>query len=259
MRCLLSRTLGVIVVSGALMSPSVAAAGTITFDNITATWSDVQGGTNVDFTNNGTGNASVMWGVPSGGGQSGYNFLGPGGPVNAALPPSPTPDFIIGTFTHFNQPISSGSSISGLRLTINTDVALDAVPLGNYSFVYDIVHNETPNGADPCADGGAHGVGVNVNGCADNVQTNYNLLSDSFQIGLDLYTLDIRGFELLVPPNTKVLSFWTTEQLDNEAYLLARAALTSEVTGQQVPEPASLTLLSAGLAAAGLLRRRRRA
>jgi hypothetical protein len=217
----------------------------------------VQGGTSVSFTGNGTNDATVRWGTPAGGSQSGYNFLGAGAPVNATLPPSPSPEFIIGTFTHFNQPINSGTSITGIRLTIGADVSLDGNPLGNYNFVYDVNHWETPNGSDPCADGGDHGEGVNSNGCADRVQTNYNSLSDSFQIGLDLYTLDIRGFELL--DNTHVLSFWTTESANNEAYLLARAALTSDVTGtiDEVPEPSMSVLLVLGLAGAGILRRRR--
>lgn len=245
--------IGVFALAAAIPAPAQAAI--ITFSNMTATWSDVNGGLAVGFTANGTSDARVSWGTVDPTlttGQSGYRFQGAGAPINAELPPNPTNDFVLGTFTHSNNPIQAGSSITGVRLTISTDVALDGNPLGNYQFVYDVSHNETPNGDNPCADGGAFGVGVNVNGCADNVLMNYNLLSDSFLVDGTLYTLDIRGFELLNPPNTKVFSFWTTERADNQAYVLARVASRAQVA----PEPATLALFGVGLAAAAVRRRR---
>lgn len=242
------------VMAVVLGAASTASAGVVTFDSLTATWSLVQGGTNVNFTNNGTADASVHWGTPANA-QSGYEFDAAIPPaIDIAVPPSPSNDFILGTFTHFNFPIDSGTSITGVRLTLSAHVLIDNVAVGTENFVYDFIHNETPNGANPCADGGAQGVGINVNGCADNVNTNYNSLSDSFQIGPDLYTLDIRGFELLDAAHTHVLSFWTAESQANSAYVLARVALTSEV--QTAPEPTTLALLGVGLLGLGLVRRR---
>jgi len=238
-------------VAAVVLSATPSSAATITFSNMVATWSDVVGGTNVNFAGNGTGDATIQWGTPvNQPNQSGYNFEGLGVPIEVVLPPSPTPDFVLGEFTHFNFPIRVGTSLSSVRLTIGTDVEVDGSPLGNYSFVYDVLHNETPNGANPCADGGANGVGVNINGCADNVSTQFNALSDSFQIGSDLYTLDIRGFLLNGNP---LLSFWTIENQENTAQVLARVQLTT----QQVPEPMTLALVGSGLAAAAWRRRRR--
>ena len=205
-------------------SPASAVAATITLDNVVATWSNVHGGSSIGFTGNGTNDATVTWGTPHGGTQSGYNFSGISGSLDAT--PDSSPEFVIGSFTHLNQPIAGGTSISDARLTIGTDVYVDSSFIGNYSFVYDVEHWETTNTARTCADGGVNGTGANVNGCADRVQTNYNSLSDTFQIGSDLYTLDILGFRFF--DGTDTLSFWTAESANNRVYLLARAILTSE-------------------------------
>ena len=68
---------------------------------------------------------------------------------------------------------------------------LDNVSQGFKSFVFDFVHNETDNGANPCANGGANNAGVNINGCADSVTFLYNSLSDSFTVDGIEYTLDL--------------------------------------------------------------------
>ncbi|MGD9946834.1 MAG: THxN family PEP-CTERM protein [Burkholderiaceae bacterium] len=243
--------------TSALLAAGPAYSATVTFENLAGTWSAATGGTNVNYSGNGTATSQITWGIPSGQPQqSGYSFAAVTSPTvpTATLPPSPSNDLVLGTFTHFNFPINSGSGISAVQLTISASVKVDGVLQGSYSFVYDFAHWETPNGNNPCADGGTHGVGVNVNGCADRVTMNYNSLSDSFTIGGDLYTLDIRGFELM--NGSKVYGFWTTENLANSAYILGRVALTSEVLAE-VPAPATLLLLSAGLIGAGVVTRRR--
>jgi len=237
-----------------LATAFAASAAVVTFENIVGSWSNIIGGSNVAYTGNGTSNTTVRWGNPSGQPQqSGYQFAAVTSPTvpTATLPPSPSGDLILGTFTHFNFPITNGAS--GVRLTISANVKVDGVFQNNYSFVYDFTHNETTNNLNPCPDGGNNGVGVNVNGCADQVTMNYNSLSDSFSIGGDLYTLDIRGFELL--NGTKVFGFWTTENQANSAYILGRVALTSEVIGE-VPLPGTALLLGAGLFALGAFKRR---
>jgi hypothetical protein len=119
--------------------------------------------------------------------------------------------------------------------------------------VYLVDHFETLNGPNPCADGGANGVGVNVNGCADRVRMAFLGISDSFMIGSDLYSLEIMGFRV---GGQDVTEFWTAEGVLNPAGLLARVNLTSEIPAA-VPEPGTIGLMATGLALCGLVARRR--
>ncbi len=234
------------------LSTSVAHAGLVEFNNITAEWSHVIGGANVVYDPAGS-STSVRWGT---GGRSGYDFEAPGSNVSVMVPPTPSPDFIVGTFTHVNKVINGGTSISGIRLTISTEIIVDSFSQGIKTFVYDIDHWETTNDASPCADGGTDGVGVNINGCADNVSVNFNSLSDSFVIDGDIYSLDIRGFLFGdLDTGTAAESFWTIEREDNEAYLRARITLRSELVPQEVPAPMALGLMGLGLIGLGLRRR----
>lgn len=189
-------------------------------------------------------------------GDSGYTFQSPSGqPIVATVPPSPSPDFILGTFQHLNNPIPAGSSITGIDLTVSTDVKIEGVDEGILSFQFHFTHNETDNGANPCADGGQNGHGVNVNGCADHVTV--NALSDTaqFTIGGDHYTIDIIGFE----QNGVITNgFWTEEGVTNTADLAAHVSLFSDVvTIPGAPEPSTWAMGLMGFAGLGFLGFRR--
>ncbi len=238
------KKLGLTLALALLAFPPVAQAGNITFSNVLGTWSNGTPVANVSYANNGTQTPSANWGS---GGVSGYDFVG----VNAFGVTVPPPaGFDLGTFTHRNQPINSGSSITGIRLTVSTTVEVDSISQGVKNFVFDFIHNETPNNDNPCADGGTLGVGVNVNGCADSVKFVYNTLSDSFTVGNVEYTLNLAGF---VVGSSTVSEFWTKEQADNSAVLKGVAVERSSV----VPDGGS-TFILLGAALAGLSAWRKR-
>jgi hypothetical protein len=253
MRHLFNIAAAAVAVATAAAAP--ASAVTIDFANITGEWFDVAltAGPALGFTGNGTANASVRWGNDTGFGRSGYDFAAIGIPQLTITPPGSSAVTSIAQFTHVNQPISGGTSITGAKLRFTTDVIVDGSFLTNVSFVYNFNHDETPNAADPCAYGGANNIGVNINGCADRVLTVFNSQSDFFTIGANNYALDVVGFLVGAPAST-VTNFLTTERADNSAFILGRVVLYTTA----VPEASTWAMLIAGFGLVGAASRRQR-
>jgi hypothetical protein len=227
------------------------AATTIDFTNIKATWFDTVGGAAVNFTGNGTPVAEVRWGT--GGSQSGYRFEAIGIPTLVVDPMTDTSAVTsIGKFTHLNFPITSGTAISAVKLKFTTDVLVNSVLFGTVDFIYAFDHFETPNGANPCADGNPNGVGVNINGCADRVSVNFNQASGFFSIGTVDYALDVRGFLIGGLPANE---FWTIESATNAAFIRGQVVLRDNAG--IVPEPGTWAMLIAGFGMIGAAARRR--
>jgi hypothetical protein len=240
-RQLLSATAALCLLTGA------AQANTISITDVSGIWTSITGGS----VTSGVGTSSISWGVDVGDGQSGYDFDGNAPPTIGGLQPDTV--FDLGTFTHRNRPIEGGTSITQATLQVFFDFIIDSEPLTTYSrfstFVFD--HWETPNSADPCADGGANGLGVNENGCADNVDPVTNpAFSESFDVDGVTYVLDVTGFD--IGP-----SFWTRENAENTAIIQAR--FTAKENIAPIPLPAAGWLLLSALAGAAALARRRAA
>jgi hypothetical protein len=250
-----------LLASVALIASTAVYADTVSFSNILGTWSNATPSGKATLFGAGTSNPQAYWGGnnPSNhnpDGDSGYTFQSPSGqPIVATVPPSPSPDFVLGTFQHLNNPIPSGSSITGINLTLTTDVKIDGTDEGILSFQFHFTHDETDNAASPCADGGHVGSGVDVNGCADHVTV--NALSDTaqFTIGGDHYTIDIIGFE---QGGVVTNGFWTEEGVTNTAELVANVTLFSDVvTTPAAPEPSTWAMGLIGFAGLGFLGFRR--
>jgi len=213
-------------------------------------WTSVTGGTNVNPP--GLGTNTVSWGIPAttGGGQSGYVYNQAGLPAFSVAPET---IFLIGQFTHNNFPIQAGTSITAATLDVSVDMTIPADGLGTANvfktFTYNFDHWETPNGDNPCANGGPNNAGVNVNGCADRVSIGVTP-NQVFTINDVMYTLQL-GFS-----NdgglTLVNEFWTAENQANSASLYGR------FTTNVIPEPGFYGLLGIGLAGLYTVARRRK-
>jgi hypothetical protein len=231
-----------------LMAGAAFAAPTVTINSVTGKWTSLTGGAGIS----GLNTNSVKWGLPTTNPQSGYQFVGvappPQGPYLEDVP------FNLGTFTHFNNPINAGSSITQAILEVTFDLTfnagqVDETNLPTFMSTYLFNHDETPNGDNPCKYGGANGQGVNINGCADKVTPVINPdLSDSIEIGGLIYYLSVAGFDV-------GSSFLTVEGKDNVATL--KGVFTTKPA--VIPLPAAAWLLLAGIGGLGLASRRRKA
>lgn len=254
------RFISALAVAASICAAGAAHSAVVSINNVTALWFDGNPAANVTYYGSNTVSPYSRWGTGGPGGQqSGYDFDVANLPISFTVPPSPSPNQVLGTFKHQNFPINAGSSINSIKLRITADVFVGTSLVGdNLQFEYGFSHWETDNGAQPCANGGANGAGVNINGCADRVIANWLATSDSFTVGLDTFTLNVIGFSLDSAGTNPFNSFWTAEGRENVAYLVGNVALKSDlVPANQTPEPATLALVGAALASIAASRRRR--
>lgn len=225
---------------------SAASAATVTISDITASWINTNPAANATTAGNGTDNPVVSWGTSSP--QSGYGFQAA---ADTSVPVPPDQEFDLGQFTHFNNPIPAGTSITGTTLQVNLNVSVDGGAAQALVFFFDFDHFETPNGDNPCANGEPNNVGVNINGCADLVTVTNSVFSDTFDVDGVLYTIAILGFKV----GSDILSTFATVEAANTSAMLV-AKVTSDIA--EIPLPAAMPLFLAGLAGFGFAARRKR-
>lgn len=249
----MKKFLAVLGTASAIAIAAVSAhAATLTVTEISGAWTNPVGGANVSINNGAT--SKLRWGIPAESSQSGYDFTGAPTPLTS----NQDVDFGLGTFTHHNFPINSGSAISAASLDVTFKFYLgddtSTIYTRTSQFVFD--HWETPNADSPCADGGSIGNGVNVNGCADRVKavTNPNSTETFEIVDGDVtrkYVFAVSGFNIGD-------SFWTTENKSNTATLQGRFTYEENIQPAPVPLPAAAWLLMAGMGGLAVAGRRRR-
>lgn len=240
------RCAAIAAATGALLlsiSGHEARAVSLDIDSVTGAWSDVTG---TPFNLQGVGTTAIHWGDPvsSGGPQSGYIFSGVAPPPVTGIPANSP--FNLGTFTHDNQTIQPGGSITGARLTIT--ISGTAHDGGDDPFtkvaVFDFTHDETPNVSGSCPP-------LSVSVCDDIVTIATNVGGSQLLTvdGVD-YIFAFSGFLIGGNPFTQFLTQEGQPNIATIEGILIQQSL--------VPLPAALPLFATGLGALGLLGWRRK-
>ncbi|WP_164551227.1 Calx-beta domain-containing protein [Shewanella khirikhana] len=182
---------------------------------IVANWTETNDGSHIEMfdgtdaangggLDNDSGLDQLRWGSPVGSYKSGYGFIDNDAGLSGQL--ALNEDIVLGTFTHYNWPTYSGTSITSAKMNVAftlTDAYGKTTPV---SLDLNFSHNETPNSDDPEASKDIVTVG----------QT-----SVTFNYEGALYTLQVIGFKDKVTGNV-VTEIHTAENAANSYELVVR-------------------------------------
>jgi hypothetical protein len=229
--------LALVIVCG--LGVSQASAAAISLSGAAGFWTSPVGGSELEFVDApGQGQDTVKWGDING--KSGYHFTPTGDAT--VLEGSP---FLLGTFTHFNQVIS-GDAITEVDYALSFNLE-GGVPMP-LNVLLHFLHDETNNDPATCFP-------ESVSLCDDIVTTSLPAVTSFFLGGTETRYLHLLGFSQ-DGGLTFANRYLSVEGGTNAAMLYG--LVSAEPAPIPTPEPATLALFGAGLAAAVAARHRAR-
>ncbi|MDE8602919.1 Ig-like domain-containing protein [Marinomonas sp. RSW2] len=165
---------------------------------------------------NDDGKDQIRWGTSSGH-QSGYGFIDNDAELSGKL--DLNEDIIVGTFTHYNYPVSSGSAITAASMEVAFGVTDDTGVSEPVTLTVNFDHNETPNTS-------------NAEASRDIVTVQNTFVTFEWESGI--YTLQVVGFREVGNPDGEVVtSIYTNENAATSYELVVRVV---EGEGYSLPE-----------------------
>src|SRR5690606_15485164 len=183
------KTIKTLLAAALAIASGTAAAVTLTLNVVNGTWSDIAGGKNVEYRD---GGKEVRWGGNTNHkDKSGYRFA-----ANPDLPITfdSSETFSLGIFTHYNEPIPTGSAITSATLNVATELDILGTSIADGPYQFSFGHNETLNNACNnilCWIFGGSGTGP----VDDIVMLDTSVQSNEFIVDSYVFSLEIIGFQ----------------------------------------------------------------
>jgi hypothetical protein len=237
------------IAASALSLAAVAApasAGVVTFQT-SGQWTNWVGGSNVDVTNKPNGDAEIAWGSKRGNPKESSYFFDAKNAGQIGLGDGDTSNvFTLAEFTHTNKSIA-GDGIKSVDLVFNTKIFVDGDYVTDRSYTWTFNHDETADVFFLACPYGSSG----IFSCNDKVTVaNSGDFGDTFQVGDDLYTLSLSGFQAFNGYAwTNKDTFITAEDSASTAKIRGQLSMTTITSA--VPEPATWAMMLVGFFGAG--------